>query len=220
MNKWRIISNDEETGVERVEFGPDGRGFFHSKEGNGTKATVFHYEIRRGLAWVDFEDQWETTGGLIPIHSDKLLLFRIRENYPEPGTWFTDSYILSPANQREGNKFLSRLYASELQTKSLWQEPHDGKAVRAAIIAAGSSQKDCAALLGVPVSTFRSWLQRPHWLADYLVRLSLFLDTDLIGPYLKMFDGQAWVSTADQSKVLAFKLDNPETENDNGKQPR
>ena len=216
MSKWKIISSEMNEEPGRVELGPKGQGAFHRREGEGTTTTVFHYEIRRGLGWVDFEDQWETTGGLIPIQNNKLLLFRIRENYPEQGTWFTDSFVLSPTDRKEGNKFLNRLFASELQAKSLWVEPHDGKAVRAAIIAAGSTHTDCAAMLGVPVSTFRSWLQRPHWVAGYLARLSLFLDTDLIGPYLKMFDGQAWVSTSDQSKVLTFKLDTPPNENDYG----
>lgn len=211
--QWTVISNKEEGAPGRLEIGPGGKGIFYDMASDGTSATVFHYEIRRGLGWVDFEDKWKTTGGLIPIHQDKLFLFRVREDYPEPGTWFTDSFVLFPSQQKENEGILSRLYASEVQTNSLWQERHDGKAVQAAITAAGSTQGKCAHFLSVPESTFRGWLNKPSWDTNRLAQIGLFLDTDLISPYLTGFRGRAWVAVPDGSGLLHFILNSPNEEN-------
>jgi len=213
MNKWTVISNDLTENTEQVLFDPNGMGTYYQWNGEEINPVGFHYEMRRGLAQVSFEDEWETSGGVIPILGGKLLLFRVRENYFGKGEWFSDSLVLSPLNPQTGIRFLSRFRASEIQTRSLWLDRHDGNAVRAAIEATGFTQEACSKHLRVSVSTFRTWLKKANWDANKLAQMGFLLDTDLIGPYLSGYEGRVWIATPDGNGLLRYKLD-WEEEND------
>ncbi len=210
MSKWRVVSNGPNAASEWVEFGAEGRGAFHRGSGEALQVTHFRYEIRPGRMELGWEDEWESKGGIVPLAAGRLFFFLLREDFPEPGRWFTQGWVLGLAAGEDGGDILPSDRAGHFQFPPRPPEQHDGKAVRAAIQAAGKTQLECAAQLRTSISTFRRMLALSNWTASDLQCMGRSLHADLFGPYLEGFPGHGWIAPPDGSGLLRFRVDGGE----------